>query len=47
MNAFEHGRDHVSLSVGEMSEFERLIDIFEVAEEHVLDPGLLTQVYSS
>lgn len=47
MNAFEHGRDHVSLSVGEMSEFERLIDIFEVTEEHLLDPGLLPRVHSS
>lgn len=47
MNSFHHGRDNVSLTVGEASEFERLVDVFEVVEEHVLDDNLLTQVYSS
>lgn len=39
-------REHVGLSVEENSEFSRLTAIFEVVEEHVLDPEILTQVYS-
>ncbi len=39
-------REHVALSVEESSEFSRLTAIFEVVEEHVLDPELLLQVYS-
>lgn len=47
MNASESGRDDVTLTITEVTEFDRLITVFDVVEEHLLDPRLLTQVYSS
>ncbi|GAB3691452.1 hypothetical protein GCM10027595_02550 [Corynebacterium nasicanis] len=41
-------REHVSLSTTEVTEFDRLateLGVFEVSEERVLHPGILTQVY--
>lgn len=38
--------ENVVLSVGESSEFTRLTAVFEHVEEHLLDPGLLTRIYS-
>lgn len=40
-------RDDVTLTVAQATELDRLMAVFDVAEEHVLDPGLLTYVYSS
>lgn len=43
-------REHVALSTAEVTEFDRLsqeLGIFEVSEERVLHPGILTQVYGS
>ncbi|HJD78163.1 hypothetical protein SAMN06295981_0232 [Corynebacterium pollutisoli] len=41
-------REHVTLSTTEVTEFDRLateLGVFEVSEERVLHPGILTQVY--
>lgn len=41
-------REHVALSTTEVTEFDRLshdMGIFEVPEERLLHPGILTQVY--
>lgn len=47
MNAFQSGRDDVTLTVTEVTEFDRMTAVFDVVEEHLLDPHLLTQTYSS
>lgn len=47
MNASQPSRDDVMLTGTEVTEFDRLITVFEVDEEHLLDPGLLAHVYSS
>lgn len=41
-------REHVALSTAEVTEFDRLsheLGIFEIPEERILHPGILTQVY--
>ncbi|MDO5668713.1 MAG: hypothetical protein Q4G50_01790 [Corynebacterium sp.] len=43
-----NNRENVALSTTESSEFDRLateLGVFEVPEERVLHPGILTQVY--
>ncbi len=39
-------REHVALSVEESSAFDRMTSVFEVSQERVLDPEILTQIYS-
>lgn len=39
-------REHVALSVEENCAFDRMTSVFEVNQEHVLDPGLLLQIYA-
>jgi hypothetical protein len=42
-------REHVALSTAEVTEFDRLshdLGIFEISEERILHPGILTQVYA-
>lgn len=44
----QSNREHVTLSTTEATEFDRLateLGVFEVSEERVLHPGILTQVY--
>lgn len=44
----QNNREHVTLSMTEVTEFDRLateLGVFEVSEERILDPGILTQVY--
>lgn len=44
----QSNREHVTLSTTEVTEFDRLateLGVFEVPEERVLHPGILTQVY--
>ncbi|HHU66855.1 hypothetical protein [Corynebacterium sp.] len=44
----QDNREHVTLSTTEVAEFDRLtteLGVFEISEERVLDPGILTQVY--
>ncbi len=45
----QDNREHVTLSTTEVTEFDRLtteLGVFEISEERILDPGILTQVYA-